>query len=154
MSADSMLVGLVHALAGAAWLGAMIYSLFVLQPKAAAFFKSPEDFEEFVAHVANGARWKVLAAFALIAASGAALAALRWRTPVSPLWVAAVAAKTALLLVALAVFVYASWRLWPARIFAAGDEVPRFRRAFARVGLAMIALIGTAFALGVLARAW
>ena len=153
MALASLLIGLVHALAGAAWFGAMIYSLLVLQPKAAAFFTKPSDFEAFAAHVAHGARWKVLAAFALVAVTGLALIALRWRTPASPLWVAAMIAKAALLLTALAVFGYASWRLWPARVFAADEEVPGFQRAFRRVGIAMIALIGAAFTLGVLARA-
>ena len=73
----------VHALASAAWFGSMFYSLTVMQPRAERFFESAAEFEEFVAHVAQGARWKVLAAFAFVAATGGLLILVARPTPMS-----------------------------------------------------------------------
>jgi putative copper export protein len=64
---------LIHMLASAAWFGAMFYSLAVLHPRARAFFGDAKRFEEFISHVAAGARWKVLGGCLLIALTGAAL---------------------------------------------------------------------------------
>jgi hypothetical protein len=56
-------VRLVHVLASAAIFGAMFYSITVIQPRARRYFQSPHDFEEFIAVISNGARWKVLGGF-------------------------------------------------------------------------------------------
>jgi putative copper export protein len=100
----------VHALAGAVWLGAMVYSLRVVQPRAARFFAGDDDaYEDFLATLAARNRWPVLALAGLLTATGIAAYALQ------PAGAALHAVKGLLLLAALAVFAYVSWRVWPKR---------------------------------------
>jgi uncharacterized membrane protein len=146
-----VLLSIVHVLAGAGWLGAMAYSLLVLQPKAARFFEDPEKFEEFVASIAHGARWPVLASLAVMGASGAGLWLLS--PPRDAAWTTLIATKLALFVVAAAIFCYTSWVLWPARVFASPDQVPRFQRKFRRIGLTLIVIASAEIALGVIAHA-
>jgi hypothetical protein len=150
MNLAHVLLAVVHALTGAIWLGAMCYSLLVVQPRAWAFFGPGRQFEEFVATVSQGARWKVIAVLAVLALSGAGLAVVRWHA--SALWLTLVAVKFGLLVMASGLLVDVSWRLWPARLFAADDEVPRIQRTFLRVGLVMIGLAALGLALGVAAH--
>jgi hypothetical protein len=141
----------IHLLLGAGWLGAMAYSLFVLQPRAAGYFASDDrGHERFLATVASGARWKVLGVVAAIGASGLALAMLDGRH--DGRWYAGVAAKAGLLLVALAVFCWVSWRAWPARVLALPEEGPVWRRRFRLAGLALMSCAALASVLGVLVR--
>ena len=147
-------LALLHSLAGAAWFGSMFYSLAVLQPRAKAFFNDDGRFEEFIATISRGARWKVLSAFALVFLSGLAMFLLAYRRAHSTTWTFLIAIKTALFFAALVVFCHASWRLWPARIFATPDEIPAFQRRFKLVGFTMILLVGTDFALGIIAHLW
>jgi hypothetical protein len=63
---------------------------------------------------------------------------------------ALIAGKVGALAAALSLFLYTSWRLWPARIFAAPDEIPRFQRTFRRVAITMITLAGLSTVCGVL----
>jgi uncharacterized membrane protein len=145
-------LAIVHVLAGAAWFGAMAYSLFVLQPKAARYFDDPAKFEEFIASIAQGARWPVVISLSVIAATGAGL----WlvATNRGTAWTVLIAVKLALFLIALAIFCYTSWRLWPARVFAMPQQVARFQRTFRRVGWTLISIAAMEIALGVLARGW
>jgi putative copper export protein len=145
--------GTIHVLATSAWFGAMLYSLVVLQPRATLYFDRPEEFENFITAVSDGARWKVLAVAGLSALSGVAIALVTWPEENSTAWILLGALKVALLLLALAVFGYASWRLWPARVLATREEIPGFQVAFRRVGWAMLTLIGSAAVLGVAMRA-
>jgi hypothetical protein len=101
--------------------------------------------------VSAGARWKVLGAFALVGGSGLGLLFLARPAP-SAVWLALVGAKGVLFLVALALFVHVSWRLWPARVLALPEEIPSLQRAFRRAGRAMIALVGLSLILGVVAH--
>ena len=138
---------LAHAGLAAVWLGAMAYSLFVVQPKVARFFASDDEAEEaFLATLAAGNRWPVLGTVAGIAASGVALLALPGGEAV-----AVHAIKGVLLLAALAVFVHVSWRHWPRRVFALPEERPALHRQLRRSAMAIALLVGAAFALGVLA---
>ena len=145
---------LVHVLAGVVWLGAMVYSFFVLHPRAHAYFPKDADFEVFIATMSRGARYPVLAALALIGLSGAALLPLRWPETVSAPWLVLMGVKVLLFLAALGLFVYVSWRLWPARLFALPAEVPHFQRAFRRAAMAMMGIASLAMVLGVLAHIW
>lgn len=147
-------LAVVHALAAAAWFGSMFYSLLVLQPRARVFFETDRQFEEFVATLSQGARWKVLSAFALVLFSGVSLIPVAAPHPLTKLWLSLIVAKSILFVAALCVFCHASWRLWPARIFASPDEAPAFQRRFRRIGLWMITLVGLNLALGVIAHAW
>ena len=143
----------VHAMASAAWFGSMFYSFFVLHPRAKKFFAaSDEEFEQFIATVAQGARWKVLGAFGVVAISGVLLVLLGGPQPAPALWIGCVVAKTICLLIALAVFCYASWRLWPARIFATPGELPGLRKSFRRVAITLLLLIAMASVLGIVMR--
>jgi hypothetical protein len=144
------LAAITHILAGSAWLGSMVYSLFVLHPQARRYFRTEAEFEEFITAVSGGARGKVLLAFAVIAASGVALTAVRWPQPVSGWWLALMGIKVALFLGALGLFIHVSWRLWPARLFAAPADIPRFQRLFRRVGFTMVALATVSMVVGVL----
>ena len=138
------LIAIVHAGLAAAWVGGMAYSLFVVQPKLKKFFgPSEDDREALTAVIASGNRWKVLALIAVIAASGLALLLLdteHW-------WLHAL--KALLLLLATAIFWYVSWRHWPRRIFATSTERPALQRQLLTLATLMLALAGTAFALGV-----
>ncbi len=145
-------LSVIHVLVGAAWFGAMFYSLTVLHPRAALFFKDNERFEAFIANVSDGARWKVLGACLLIAISGLGLTFINWPSSPSPLWLVLVGLKLALFLAALALFCYTSWWLWPARIFAAPEDIPTFQRKFRVIAQSLIVLVGLNLALGVAAH--
>jgi hypothetical protein len=146
-------LALVHVGVGAVWLGAMAYSLLVVQPRAERLLGDPLRYEEFAATVAAGARWPVLGMAATLAASGAGLVAVSLATRPSPgqLWVTLVLAKGVLLLVVVAVFWHVSWRLWPRRLFAVESELPGLKRQFRLVALVMLALVAADLTLGVLA---
>ena len=140
------IIAIVHALSSAAWFGAMFYSLTTLHPRARAYFRDDADLEEFIATVAQGARWKVLLAFALMGISGVLLAFLsNWSQTE---WYF-IAVKSLLWLIALAIFSYGSWSLWPRRIFATPSELPGFRALFRAIAIALITIAGAAIALGV-----
>lgn len=142
---------LIHAGIGAVWLGAMAYSLLVVQPRAHRFFADPLEYEQFAATVAAGARWKVLAMMAALALTGAALAWLGIADGRPAAWTGLVIAKGGLLLVSLALFWSVSWRLWPRRLFALPSELPALRRRFQLTALALTATVAASFALGILA---
>jgi hypothetical protein len=63
-----------------------------------------------------------------------------------------IAAKVILWLIALAIFCRVSWRLWPARIFAAPEELPAIRRQFRASAITMICIAAAAMILGVWAH--
>jgi uncharacterized membrane protein len=137
----------VHAGTAAVWLGAMLYSLFVVQPRAAATLDDPEPLS---VALAAGARWKVITVCAILAASGAGLIAIE--DDPSTAWSVLVALKTALLIAAIALFARVSWRMWPARLFALPEELPRHRRRFRVAALALTGMVAIAFALGTVAQ--
>jgi len=140
----------VHVLGGGVWIGAMFFSVFVLHPRAEAFFQGKAQFEDLLFTVVQGARWKVVAGAAAIAASGAWL--LWEHRAAGPLWSAVVAAKVGLLLLVIFLFGHVSWVLWPRRVFAAEAELPAIRALFRRIGALMIAANALNVGLGVLAR--
>jgi uncharacterized membrane protein len=88
-------LAVVHVGTAAAWLGAMLYSLFVVRPRSAAFFSDEDDREDFAIVLAAGARTKVLALATVLALSGAGLTALELAADDAPgtAWAAVVAAK-------------------------------------------------------------
>jgi hypothetical protein len=152
------LLVLVHVGVTAAWLGAMAYSLAVVQPKLAEFFADADEREDFATVLASGARWKVLALATLLALSGAGLTAMELAEADSPngAWTALVAAKAALLATAIALFAYVSWRLWPARLHAhmtGSAELRRIQARFRTIALALTALIAGGLVAGVVADA-
>ncbi|MDC0674201.1 hypothetical protein [Nannocystis radixulma] len=140
----------VHVLGGGVWIGAMVFSVFILHPRAERFFTRATEFEDFIFSVVHGARYKVLAGIAAIVASGVALA-LAYRDTAAP-WSWLVAVKVALLLISLALFLHVSFTLWPRRVFAREDELPAVRRRFWWIGVVMIVCNTANMGLGVLAR--
>ncbi|MEQ4204072.1 hypothetical protein ABN028_15710 [Actinopolymorpha sp. B17G11] len=142
---------LAHVGVATAWVGGMVYSLAVVQPKAARFFGTDEEAHEaFLTTMASGNRSKVLALIGALALTGGALLLVA-ADPARPLALGIHAAKGVLLLAALAVFVDVSWRQWPRRVFALPEERNAVRVRFRRSAYALLGLVGTAFALGVVA---
>lgn len=139
----------IHALAGAVWLGAMVYSFFLLHPRARSYFAETKDFESFIATVSHGARWKVLLGMAVLAATGIVLAALRWREVESPRWSWFLGIKCSLFFAALGLFWFISWRLWPARVLALDEEIARFQTSFGRMAIAMMSIATVSMVLGI-----
>ncbi len=145
----AVLLLILHTLAAAAWFGSMFYSLTVLQPRAKKYFQNDKDFEDFIATMAHGARYKVLAAIALIGITGLLLIPHRAHPPH---WWPMMIGKIVILLIATVLFCYGSWVLWPRRIFAAEDDIVRYQRKFRRLGLTLLFLAGLAIVLGLLAH--
>src|SRR4051812_22590887 len=100
LAATQIFFAILHVLAGSAWFGSMFYSLTVLQPRAKTFFATGLEFEEFIAALAAGARWKVLGAFAIVLLSGVAL--IPFAQPHSRVWWCLIVTKSLFYLIALA----------------------------------------------------
>ena len=127
----------------------MFYSFTVLQPRAKAFFRKTSEFESFTAFVAAGARWKVLGGAAFIASTGGLLLLIRESS--TSVWWLLMIAKAVLLCSARCIFVYASWRLWPQRLFAAESEAHIYQRKFAAVALSLLIIVALCFLLSIFA---
>jgi hypothetical protein len=145
----TVILGLIHIGIGAVWLGSMVYSLGVVQPRIGRLFGDPAKAEDVYRELAAGNRWRVVAMIVFLGLSGAAL--VLDKSDRTATWWVLIAAKTALLLAAAGCFWWVSWRGWPARVFALPAELPALHRRFRRVALFMTALVGAAFVLGVLA---
>lgn len=132
------------------WLGAMGYSLAVVQPKVTRFFTDDRRREELLTVLAHGNRWPVVAlATGMTAAGTGAVAA----APGAGL-VVGYAVALGLHLTASAIFVEVSWRHWPARVFALPEELPGFRRRLRVRAWAMLGLIGGAFLAALAGSVW
>lgn len=148
-----LVLGLVHVGVAAAWLGAMAYSLAVVQPTAARFFPTRSSFEDFAVSMAAGARPKVLAMIGTLAGSGVGVTVVELVDTDDPsgAWLAVVFVKAVVLVAATATFALVSWRLWPARLFAPVAELAVVQARFRRVALGLTALVASGLALGVVA---
>jgi uncharacterized membrane protein len=151
--AEAALLG-VHVLGGGVWVGAMVFSVFVLQPRAEAFFRRQADFEDFIFSVVHGARWKVFSGVVAILLSGMGLAVWPGHAIMaeSPLWLGLFAAKLAAFVIAAGLFMYVSWVLWPRRTFATAEELPHIKRHFFRVGAVMVVANALNMLLGITAH--
>jgi len=135
-----LLVVVVHLTVAATWLGSMVYSLVVIQPKVAQFFPDEENRERFLLALAHGNRWPVVAIVTVLITSAAGVMATSPRPVLT-----GYAAATALYLAAAGVFADVSWRHWPARVFALPRELVSFRRRLMVRAWAMMLLLGAAF---------
>ncbi len=143
--AVTVLLVLLHAGLVVPWLGGMVYSLVVVQPRAERFLDD-DAYEAFAATLADGNRRSVLALATGVALSGLALGwATGWRD--LPLH----AAKGLLFVVALGCFAYVSWWHWPRRAFAVAAERPALRRQLRLLAYAITGCVGVAAMLGVVA---
>lgn len=136
---DVVILLILHLSAAAVWLGAMAYSLAVVQPRIARFFPTPAAREEFLLLLAQGNRWKVAPLIGFLALSALALGLV----------------VPALLYVAAgAVFVNVSWRHWPSRLFALSEELPGYQRRLRLQAWTMLALVGAAFVFALTVSVW
>jgi hypothetical protein len=145
----SFVLILVHVGVGAVWLGAMGYSLFVVQPRVRRVLPDPVRAEELYRELAAGNRWRVIALIGLLGASGVGL--LFVQDGHSYGWWLTIWLKVLALVGASALFWWVSWRGWPRRIFALPAELPAEQHRFRRVALAMTALASLGFGLGLVA---
>lgn len=154
MLAEATLVG-VHVLGGGVWIGSMVFSIFILHPRAETYFSRDVDFEDFIFHVVNGARWKVLSGIVAILLSGVGLAVWPGHAiAYEPVWIGVFVLKVALFVLAAGLFIYVSWRLWPLRTFASAEELPALKSHFWRVGVVMVVANAVNMSLGVAAHVW
>lgn len=140
----------VHGIGGGVWIGAVAFNLFVLTPRARAWFRASGEHEDFVFSVVHGLRWPVLAGAIAVVGTGIA----RWisaRPQASEAWAALMLGKIACAIVSVGLFFFVTLRLWPRRVFATEDELPRIRRWFFGIGVGIVAANMIAAALGVLA---
>ncbi|WP_117214734.1 hypothetical protein [Allorhizocola rhizosphaerae] len=132
---------LVHTVVAAMWLGSMGYSLFVVQPRLSRLAGGDAvRVEELHRELAQGNRRPVVGLIATLWVTGIALV-----RDVTPL----LGVKAGALAVATALFWWVSWRAWPRRVFALPAELPALQRRFRTVAVLMFALVGLAFAAGV-----
>jgi hypothetical protein len=148
----AVLLVLIHVGIGAVWLGSMVYSLGVVQPRIGRLLGDPAKAEDVYRELAAGNRWRVVALIGVLGLSGAALVPLLgddhgdgWG------WWTLIALKAGLLIAASGCFWWVSWRGWPARVFALPAELPALHRKFRRTALLMTTMVALALALGVLA---
>lgn len=147
-------VAVAHGLAGAAWFGAMFYSLYVLQPRAQRYFQEPRELETFITTLSHGGRWQVLSAFGIVGSSGIGLFLLHISNSMSAAWLWLVGVKLVVFLAAFALFVHVSWRLWPARVLATHDEIPAFQKKSRQLARVMMLLIGLSMVAGIWMHTW
>ncbi|MBX6751050.1 MAG: hypothetical protein IRY85_15475 [Micromonosporaceae bacterium] len=145
----TFLLLVVHLMAAVAWVGAMAYSLVVVQPRIARAVPDPARAEEIYRELAAGNRWPVVGLIGVLALTGIGLVMVFDGR--SSGWWAAIAAKALLWVAASGPFWWVSWRGWPRRVFALPAELPAQQARFRRVALAMLAIVGLAFVLGVVA---
>ncbi len=152
---EASLLG-VHVIGGGVWVGAMVFSIFILQPRAELFFRRDADFEDFIFTVVHGARWKVFSGIVAILLSGIGLSVWPGHAVVAsdPVWLGVYVAKLAAFALAAGLFMYVSWVLWPKRTFATAEELPAIKRHFFRVGAVMVITNGLNMALGIAAHVW
>ncbi|WP_330277846.1 hypothetical protein OG205_20530 [Lentzea sp. NBC_00516] len=135
-----VIVQLVYLVLTTLWLGSMVYSLVVVQPRVARFFRDDEQREEFLVVLANGNRWPVVALVVGLLFSGGGVA-IAGSGAVSVGFTLAVGLDV----VAAGIFVDVSWRHWPARIFALPEEIPGFRRRLTVRAATMTVLVGVSY---------
>ena len=67
----TLLLALVHVGVGAVWLGSMVYSLGVVQPRLGRLFADPAKAEDVYRELAAGNRWRVVILIGFLGVSGA-----------------------------------------------------------------------------------
>jgi uncharacterized membrane protein len=144
-----VLLAIVHVGATTTFLGAMIYSVFVMRPGSERFFGADIDgLNDFQMTLAHGGRYKVGGNLALLLASGVGLLAVDHRLDLAQGLL--VAAKTLAFALIVGAFWYMSYKLWPRRAFALEGDMPGIMNRFkVAVIVTMTAAFG-ALAMGVI----
>jgi len=138
-TAAATVVTVVHLALAAVWLGSMIYSLTVVQPRVERFFPDRVRREEFLLELAHGNRRPVVALIGALLLTD--LAVLVGRPEVRLGYGVALV----LYLLAGSLFLHVSWRHWPARVFALPEELPGFQHRLRQLAWTMLGLVGVAF---------
>lgn len=141
-----VIIQLVYLVLTSLWLGSMVYSLVVVQPRVARFFPDDERREEFLVALADGNRWPVVALIAGLVLSGGAVALAG---PGAGAVSAGYTVAVGLDLAAAGIFVDVSWRHWPARVFALPEELPAFRHRLTVRAATMTVLVGVSYVVAV-----
>jgi hypothetical protein len=142
-------LAVVHLGLIAAWLGSMLYSLLIVQPRVARFLAGDDDqLEALLTVLGAGHRRPVLALVAGIIVSGGLLAVATEPTRTQ---IVLYLAEVVLVVTAASLFARVSWRLWPRRVFALPVERPTHRAALRLHALAMTVLVSGSFAVAVVA---
>lgn len=136
----------------AAWFGAMVYSIVVVQ-NFQFHVADPENYEDVGQQMADGSRRRIARLAVLIAISGTAAAISRANVDPGPSteWVVLMCVKLVLFVIAVGLFAYQSWWVWPQRIFALPAEMPAVRRKFFAISIGMAVALGLILAIDVIA---
>jgi hypothetical protein len=133
------MVIVVHLTIAAVWLGSMVYSLTVVQPRVDRFFSDAERREEFLLTLAHGNRRPVVALVAALLLTDLSILVMRPEIRLG------YGIALVLHLLAGTVFAHVSWRHWPARVFALAGELPGFQRRLRQLAWTILVLVGAAF---------
>jgi putative copper export protein len=133
------MVIVAHLTIAAVWLGSMVYSLTVVQPRVERFFPDAERREEFLVTLANGNRRPVVALVAALLLTDVEILAVRPEVRLG------YGIALVLHLLAGALFVQVSWRHWPARVFALAEELPGYQHRLRQLAWTILGLVTAAF---------
>jgi hypothetical protein len=130
---------IAHLTIAAVWLGSMVYSLVVVQPRVERFFPDAEHREEFLVTLAHGNRRPVVALVTALLVTDLAILVMRPDVRLG------FGIALVLHLLAGSVFAHVSWRHWPARVFAVAEELPGFQHRLRLLAWTILVLVGAAF---------
>ncbi|GAB2856211.1 hypothetical protein GCM10027176_68170 [Actinoallomurus bryophytorum] len=133
------MVIVAHLTIAAVWLGSMVYSLVVVQPRVERFFPDAERREEFLVTLANGNRRPVVALVAALLLTDLSILVIRPEVRLG------YGVALVLHLLAGSVFAHVSWRHWPARVFALPEELPGYQHRLRRLAWTILGLVAAAF---------
>ena len=85
----------------------------------------------------------------VLQSTGIGLLLLPSQEPLPAQFYLCVYAKTALFVIAVGLFCYTSWVLWPARVMASEKEIPGFHRTFRLIAITLLLLVGLSMTIGV-----
>jgi hypothetical protein len=133
------MVIVAHLTIAAVWLGSMVYSLTVVQPRVERFFPDAEHREEFLVTLAHGNRRPVVVLVAALLLTDLVILVVRPEVRLG------YSIALVLHLLAGALFAHVSWRHWPKRVFALAEELPGFQHRLRQLAWTILGLVGAAF---------
>lgn len=144
-----VILAIIHVIYTCTFLGALIYSVFVMIPGTQRYFGEDVDaLNDFQMVVAHGGRTKVIQQLGPLLASGLGMLAVDHRLDLTQALL--VIGKTVAFAVVVGAFWYMTFNLWPRRPFALASEMPGIMNRF-KVAMALtFAAIFGALAMGVI----